>query len=404
MPFPHRPPRCSYELPSVSPGLPRINPHADVFGPSPRVRNLHVTFAGDPSNSAVIQWSTDAATLSSEVHYGEAGHPQDRVAQGYSFTYLGPGAAGRRQHEVHLCGLDAGRRYTYSVGNGQGPGRGSAGPYSFVTAPPGPSEVRVLVAGDARSDPTTWGIVAAHAMAEHPDLLLFTGDAVADGASQPLWDSFFAASPEFFANTPALWSDGNHEGISEVYYAQFALPANGDPQRHEHWYTVQYGPLTVVALNDTTVPADEVSGRETRWLRSALSSIDRVRTPYVVTMHHQPLYTTAVGHLPDEVTRRAWGPLFDQFHVNADFSGHVHNYESTLPLRAGQIVPADQGTRYLIFGGGGAPLYPFRPSEPWVLHHESVHGYAVLTAGPNRLQWDAHRADGSLIESIDMLH
>ncbi len=397
--FPHRPPRCDYQLPAVSPGVPAVNPHREAYGRAPRVRNLHITFVGDPSTSAVIQWSTDDRTLASSVQYGPAGGPLTQTALGYSFTYRGSGSEGRREHEVHLCGLTPGTRYTYLAGGA--PGRSQ--PYSFVTAPAGPAEVRFIVAGDARTDPATWGVIARSASAEHADAMLFSGDAVADGASQPLWDEFFAASPDFFATHPVLWSDGNHEGISEVYYAQFALPGNGDPLRHERWYTLRYGPLTVIALNDTTVSRDELTGPETTWLRSVLSTVDRTRTPYVVTLHHKPMYTTSVGHLPDEVTLRAWEPLFNQFHVNVDLAGHVHNYESTLPIYAGAVVPAAQGTRYFIFGGGGAPLYPFRSDEPWVLHHEIAHGYAVLTASPWRFQWVAHRADGSVIETVDLL-
>src|SRR4051794_27990092 len=58
--FPHRPPGCGYEVSSVSPGHPRVSPHAEIYGDSPRVRDLHITFVGDTDNTAVIQWSTDA--------------------------------------------------------------------------------------------------------------------------------------------------------------------------------------------------------------------------------------------------------------------------------------------------------------------------------------------------------
>ncbi len=394
--LPHRPSGCGYEVRSVSPGHPRISPHANVFGPRSRVRALHVTFVGDPATSAVIQWSTDAATLASEVTYGLDGGSIDTVADGYSFSYGGGGA--RREHEVHLCGLQPGRRYRYHVGAGP-----MASPtYAFTTAPVDATPVRLLVVGDARSDPTTWGVVARHAFAERPDAMLFTGDAVNDGANQGAWDAFFDAAPELLASTPGLWADGNHEGISEVYFAMFAFPDNGQPHRHEHWYATSYGLLHVLVLNDTTIPPSEQASVETDWLRASLRAVDRTRTPWVVAIHHKPMYTDSIGHLPDAVTRGAWLPLWDEYHLNIDFAGHVHNYESSLPIRAGEITDDQHGTRFITFGGAGAPLYQFHARQPWVHNRESTHGYGMLTVTPASMRWGAHREDGSLIETIDI--
>jgi hypothetical protein len=391
--FPHRPERCDYETLPPHAGHLRVSPHVEGRDDSSAVKNLHLTFVGDPSRSIVVQWSTDGATLASAVTVRDArGSGAARRVEGYSFPLLGEG--GRRQHEVHLCGLEPGTRYEYAVLSGRGP----ATAHHFVTAPEGPSEVHVMVAGDARSDPAEWGRVSRRALARSPDLLLFTGDAVADGGSVYAWDEFFAEGAELLAEVPGVWADGNHEGQSAVYYDQFALPPNGGPKHHEHWYALTYGPLRVVVLNDSTVSEEEIAGAETDFLRDTLGRVDRARTPFVVTMHHKPMHTDALGHLPDALTLAAWGPLFDRFRVDLDLSGHVHNYESTEGLRGDRIDP--EGTRYIVFGGAGAPLYGFRDRLPSTHQRESTHGFGMLLADARSLRWQAFRTDGSLIESL----
>ena len=403
--FPYRAYRCTYDVRRVSPGVSAAQFHSDAAGTAPRPRNLHLTFAGDPATSVVIQWSTDAATMANEVRFGASATSLDHTAHGFSFTYAG--ATGRRQHEVHLCGLTPGRTYAYEAGGSAAGGRSAV--WHFVTAPASPTEVRAIVAGDSRTNPSQWTTVAQRALTEGADLMLLTGDAVADGANQSLWDALFDASPEIFATLPAVWTNGNHEGLAEPYFAQNALPDNGGARGVEQWYGLTYGPLRIVALNDIVAAATDISNLEVDFLRANLTGLDRARTPYVITMHHQPMYTTSSAHTSDTTIRGAWAPLFDMFHVNVDLAGHVHSYESTHPLRGGTtagtgtVVTTDRGTRYLNFGGGGAPLYSFAATASWIQLRESTRGYAVLNASATALTWTAHRDDGTTLETIDLL-
>lgn len=80
----------------------------------------------------------------------------------------------------------------------------------------------------------------------------------------------------------------------------------------------------------------------------------------------------------------------------------MHHYESSEPLRGGLVVDPSQGTRYLIFGGAGAPLYGFRERQAWVHHREQVHGFGMLTASATALRWEAFRDDGSVIEALEL--
>ena len=66
-------------------------------------------------------------------------------------------------------------------------------------------------------------------------------------------------------------------------------------------------------------------------------------------------------------------------------------------------MTADRGTRFFNFGGGGAPLYTFNATQPWIQLRESTRGYAVLTASATTLSWTAHRDDGTTLETVDLL-
>jgi hypothetical protein len=399
--FPYKAYRCGYAIRAVSPARPKATFHADAAGAAPAVRNLHLTFAGEASSSVVIQWSTDAATMGTEVRFGESPTKLDLTAHGFSFTY---GVANRRQHELHLCGLKPGTTYYYDAGGAKA--RSTAA--SFVTAPDRAESVKVLVVGDTRTNPSVLSTIAQKALAEGPDVMVQSGDAVASGGNQGQWDALFAAAPQLFAQVPGIWAHGNHEGLNEVYFAQVALPDNGGARGNEEWFSTTYGPLRFVVLNDTVAQNGDI-GLQTTFLGKELGAVDRARTPFAIGMHHQPMYTTSSNHDSNTAIRGAWAKVFDQFHLNVDIAGHVHSYESTPALKGGTaasvgtVATDATGTHYFNFGGGGADLYDFKGAQPvWISKRESVNGYAIMTVDATKIHWVAHRSDGTTVETIDI--
>lgn len=106
--FPYTAYRCGYPVRQVSPAKPTAVFHDDTG--SANQKNLHLTIASNADTSVVVQWSTDDATKATELRFGDSPTKLDKIARGFSFTY---GIADRRQHEVHLCGLEPGRTYDY---------------------------------------------------------------------------------------------------------------------------------------------------------------------------------------------------------------------------------------------------------------------------------------------------
>jgi acid phosphatase type 7 len=391
--FPYTAYRCGYAIRQVSPAQPSATFHEDTSGTTTTVKNLHLTIAGNASSSVVIQWSTDDATKATEVRFGDSPTKLDKIAHGLSFTY---GIANRRQHEVHLCGLAPNRTYYYDAGGSKERSK----IYKLTTAPDGPTDVKILVAGDTRTTPATFGAMQAAMLASGARAFVLTGDAVATGGTQSQWDALFAAAPDFFAQLPGIWAHGNHEDLNEAYFAQLALPDNGAASGNEEWFATTYGPLRFVVLNDTVSSGSMITGVEKTFLDATLKAVDRTKTPFVVTMHHKPIYTTSNGHDPELVLRDTWAPLFDQYHVDIDLAGHVHSYESTLPINAGAATTDALGTRYLVFGGGGAGLYGFKANQAYMKTRESVHGWALMSASATAITWTAYRDDGTTIESF----
>lgn len=394
--FPYTAYKCGYSIKQVSPAKPSAIFHDAAAGAAPTPKNLHLTIAGNASSSVVISWRTDDATKQTEVRFGSSPDKLDKVAHGFSFS-----SSNGRQHELHLCGLKAGSTFYYDAGGAGGRSK----VYKVTTAPDAATDVTVLVSGDTRSDPSVFGGMATSALAQGPTVAVMSGDAVANGGTQSQWDDLWSSAPDLFAQLPVLWAHGNHEALDELYFHQLALPDSGSSDGQiEQWYALTYGPIRFVVLNDTVSASSQITGAEKTFLDNELKAVDRNRTPFVVTMHHQPMYTTSIGHSSNTTLRKEWGPLLAKYKVNVDLAGHVHSYESTKPITGGttDVVSDADGTRFFNFGGGGAPLYTFLLNQSWIQTRESTHGYAILKSNATAMTWSAVRDDNSAIETINI--
>ncbi|HVH44771.1 MAG TPA: metallophosphoesterase family protein [Labilithrix sp.] len=394
--FPYTAYRCGYAIRQVSPAKPTAIFHEDAAGSDAAPKNLHLTIAGNAATSVVVSWSTDDATKQTEVRFGDSPDALDKIAHGFSFK-----AGTRRQHEAHLCGLPPGKTFYYDAGGDAARSK----VHKVTTAPDGTGEVTILVGGDMRSSPSIWGSMATSALAHGPTVMFLSGDAVASGGKQDEWDALFEAAPDLFAELPAVWAHGNHEALHELYFQQLALPDNGGTARYvEQWYARTFGPLRLVVLNDTVSSSKLLGGAEKQFLETTLGAVDRTRTPFVVTMHHKPMYTTSANHASDLELRAEWGPLLAGHQVDWDIAGHVHSYESTEPIKAGTttvVAESEGGTRFFNFGGGGAPLYDFSAQASWLRKREKTTGYAIVKVDATTMTWSAFRSDGSAIETLE---
>jgi acid phosphatase type 7 len=386
--------------------------------------HLHLGFVGPTESSIAANWHTDLTTGASQLLVGtdraaveaaEGAGAGVTLVSGHHFNYGSLlDAEPARVHEAHVCGLSPSTTYFYKVG---GPGAWSA-VHDFATAPPvGDKEVfRFAVAGDSRNDPGVFAQVEEGIAAQGVDFQLFSGDAVATGASQLNWDAFFEASTGNFtfedaaASAPFMPVNGNHESLAINYVAQFALPQEitpGEIAAGKEWYSFDYANVHVVALNDSP-ESSALGAAQLGWLEADLAAVDRDKTPWIFAIHHRSTYSCGGSHGSDLDLRAAWQPIFDSHAVDIVFSGHDHLYERTKPIRAGAVAAAglddepvdESGTIYVVSGGAGAPLYDADGSCVETHFTEAVRNYVVVEIEDRTMRYTAYDLNGAVLDEF----
>jgi hypothetical protein len=326
-----------------------------------------------------VMWQSDTATTARIVVSG-AGEPERVVA-----------APAETMHEVRVDGLTPGRRYRYVV---EQEGRTAGGELMTAAQPHEPFSF--IVFGDTRSNVASHRQVVERIRREVPDFILLTGDMVDDGAKEVDWQSFFDVERDLLRENVFYPAVGNHDRHgrnrgADAYRRYFSLPADTpDPERY---YAITYGNSRFFILdsNEHSFALTDQTAWLDRELRRAAAE-PGIQHRFVV-MHHPPFSSSLHGGQPE--LREMWTPLFERFGVEAVFSGHDHTYEHA----------EKNGVRYLVSGGGGAPLYPRDPRASAedkaasryferTLHYIRVH----VTGG--FVEIAAIRADGSLIETL----
>ena len=103
--------------------------------------------------------------------------------------------------------------------------------------------------------------------------------------------------------------------------------------------------------------------------------------------------------------RAAWQPIFEKHHVDVDFNGHSHHYESTLPILGdGGIVDGRGGIRYMTTGGAGALFDPPTPTpNPWTIVYYAGLSLAVVDVTAHTFTIQGNKVDGTALESAPIV-
>lgn len=351
---------------------------------------LHLSFPSEDASTAIaMTWTTPNTTRESVVRIGTSPDALDHVVWGHTFTYVG--LTDRVVHEVHVCGLEAGRTYYYQAG-----GEGAwSDVYSFATAPAWDSDEEIIfaVAGDSRSDTfEIWGSAVEQMRELGAEFIVFSGDAVESGPVQAQWDRFFEQGQPGMAEMPYIPCNGNHDLLVSPWFGQFALP--GD----ETNFAVRYGPLAFVSMTDFN-PAQqhEVGGAWAQYIDDAYTRHADAAWKFLV--NHRPLYSASTRHGSADDLRDAWQPILDEHEVALVFNGHDHNYERSRPIRNDEVVPFGEGTIYTVVAGVGAPLYD-NGSQWWTETSDKVESFAIVRVTPETLEFTAYRVDGTRLDSF----
>lgn len=268
-----------------------------------------------------------------------------------------------QRHRVRITGLHPGSRYRYEVivrraGVPIRPGLPAAALPSaeaasvageLTTAPTSGSFV-FLVYGDTRDRDADHASVVHAMVAEHPDLVLQTGDLVSRANDELQWRRYFSTAAPLLRNTPMYPALGNHELRGEPGASHFArlfsLPRDRSHRMRPVYYAFRYSNSLFLAL-DGNSPYD---WPQAVWLEQELKAAQAdSQIRHVFVFVHQPPY--AVGaYCGSQRMQQRIVPILQRYSVRAVFAGHEHAYQHL----------ERHGLRYFVTGGGGAPLYPRR--------------------------------------------
>lgn len=290
----------------------------------------------------------------------------------------GPGAG--FMHTIKADGLSADQAQQYLLTATAGDATAQAGPFTMRTMPAG-DEIVFAATGDSRTQPKIWGEISAQILKHQPRFVLHSGDLIADGRVDALWDeSFWIPARDMVATVPFYPIMGNHEQDVELFDHVFALEKVG--QRN---WTQQIGPVLLIAI-DGKDKGWTPDGPATAWLESNLKS---ATARYIFLFTHYPALSSG-SHGSDPTAKNVILPVLGKYKVTAMIAGHDHCYERSEP---------EGGPTTITAGGGGAPLYEASKANPDSKVFKSVYNYVIFSANAQECTMHAYAIDGTEIDT-----
>jgi acid phosphatase type 7 len=339
----------------------------------------------DGPTAAVISFDTDLPARAS-VEY-EAG--QDKVRR----VARSAGGGLAVHHRVRLDKLPAASPVRYRVVAGA-----DATPERVFHTPPARGDVvRFAVYGDTRGGHAVHARIVESLVAEAPDFLVVTGDLVLRGSDEGDWQRFFGVAGDLLARVPIYPAAGNHDmgragdeqrALGEI----LGLPRSPGRPDGAHWYSFDVASVHFAMIDSNAYHADE----QIEWLRADLAAARRAGARALFAAVHDGPYSRGT-HGGNPIARERYAPILAEHGTVLLFAGHDHLY---------QRGEAD-GLRYIVSGGGGAPLYPVRCGTRGKPRCDvddgaeiavSEHHYVIVTVQRDFVQACARRPDRTPLE------
>ena len=304
-----------------------------------------LSWSADPSNSMDIQWRTNSKTDAATIKYREKGGSkvysvtaekmvmEDRMLVNDRFT---------NHFTAKLKNLKPGITYEYQIASQ----KEWTSAESFQTAAKDDS-FSFLWFGDTHFSPQ-FGEILKKSWAAHPDASFFSivGDLVSDGLNRNQWDALFEYTKETASRIPFMSVPGNHDNRAglgaKMFCDLFSYPMNGPagvPKEQTYAFTYKNALFLMI---DATSPIEA----QTAWIEKQLAETKAI---WKIAMFHFPPYNWEEPYFD---IQKAWVPLFDKYHADMVFGGHIHYYMRSKPMKAGKVVGSyKEGTAYIISVG-----------------------------------------------------
>lgn len=402
------------DLPAELDGAVSIRPHANMgrvtkligkyrLTKYPSTENpdfVTQTWSDDPRTTQTIQWRTSTKPKTNRIGYWTGGDPSKAVSQDAVLKVVDEPTTlndpSIHWWTVELKGLQPGTKYSFRVGESGG----VSDVLSFETAPEKPEPFTFVYLGDAQNGLEDVGNLLWQVYKRYPEakFYLLAGDLVEWGDQRDNWDELFAFGQHIFQRRPIVPVVGNHDiigGGPRLYLDFFRLPADGPRAlKPGRAYTLNYGHLSLAVL-DSNLDADKPA--QAAWLKEKFAAST---APWKLTSYHHPLYSGTPGG-DNQKLRDAWGPAFDECGVACALQGHVHAYFRSHPIKAGQVVPAGQGTIYTV-ALCGTKCYPSEDRPYGAVNKNNLRTYQLITVEEKRLIYRAYNDQHELIDEFTL--
>ncbi|MBK7106914.1 MAG: metallophosphoesterase family protein [Ignavibacteriae bacterium] len=372
------------------------------YASSEKPDQIILTWSGNPSTSQSIQWRTNTSINNGVVRYWVKGkNPnteyfeqkaevkiiEDRLLQNDRYV---------NHYTAVLLNLFSETIYNYKVGNVEKNIWSEV--YEFKTASESAKPFSFVYLGDTHKS-NAFGKIVNLAFNDNPDASFFSigGDLVSTGLHRDEWDLLFNYSREVFRNRPLMPILGNHDsqdGLgSWMYQELFDLPKNGPSNLPlETTYSFEYQ-NSLFLMIDVTAPFQ----MNTKWIETQLKE---TKAKWKFVMMHFPPYSNDEKY---PVIKKEWCSLFDKYHVDIVFSGHVHYYMRSKPMfNEKPVSSTSEGTIYVISISTNDNDRP-REMEDYVeVQFGGEYLYQLISLDNNQLTFKAVNHEGKILDNFSI--
>lgn len=328
-----------------------------------------------------VVWQTDVA-CAGRVLYGTDGGDD----LGLTCAEKEPS----KRHEVMLPELapDTTVRYRVTCSTAH------TGVFEFRTPPPADGTLEAIVLGDTRSAHWHHQDVVHQALDRAGHVLINTGDLVGRGDSMEDWRRFFAIEGPLLARTLSFAVVGNHDragGGVEVFRRLLVQPASDHAPERD--FAFDAGPARFVVLDNAVTAAQPQLQRA--WLTAVLAAgagDPGIRWQFVAV--HQGVHSNGPHGPSGSLLAAGLDDVMRDYDVALVMAGHDHLYERGVV----------DGLRYMVSGGGGAPVYHKTVNRGHAEMLEPVHHLVDMRISPEEVTFSVVLKDGSVLETCGFDH
>lgn len=355
-------------------------------------------------SSIDIIWETDREA-DFVIEYGTSVPMHQKLELITQKPNIEGGKAPSHIYKATLNNLAGETPYFYNVKATSRDGKSmESGVLTFSTAVRDSSSYTFAVMGDTEARPHINDRISKLIWDERPNLVLNVGDLTDGGMKDHKFEwnyEYFQGVNQLASRVPVFPVPGNGEADLYWYNQYHTYPSQG-------YYNFRYGNAEFFMLNSNLSEDFDQGARQYLWLEEQLKK-STARWKFVA--HHHAPYSADEDDYGDswkgkgdfgDLQIRKIVSLYEKYHVDMVFFGHLHTYQRSLPIADNKVVRRG-GVIYVQGGGGGGNLEDFAPSRAWFSAKTyRGHHYFTVTIHDGVLNFKMYDTEGRLKDYLDI--